>query len=276
MWYWLTTYWFTSVGVRTSLTKCDPHPPRHWPGAAGVGEVVAAAQDVREQRLVDLGRRLDEVAVRRRRARPTRRRRCTALTQPALISPPWSKNASPGARVAVAPHLARAAVLVGLRRAPVGEDLRHRDRDRVADLDAGMVRAARDRLALGVGFTHVPSGHAQVDAVEEALVLRDRRVDEARELRDRVAARVAERRPRLDLRAVVGAVEVDDEPVAVDRDRDVHVDVAVARRIGVDVHVGLVGAVGPAPRSPSEKRRWASAIVQSTAALHRVGAVAAR
>ena len=108
-----------------------------------------------------------------------------------------------------------------------------------------MVRTAAHRLARRRVHARA-HGDAQVDAVEEAFVLRDRRVDERRELGDRVAARVAERRPRLDVRAVVGAGEVDDQPVAVDRDRDVHVDVVVAGRVGVDVDVGFVHAVGPA------------------------------
>ena len=27
--FWFTTYWLTFVGVRTSFTKSEPHPPRH-------------------------------------------------------------------------------------------------------------------------------------------------------------------------------------------------------------------------------------------------------
>ena len=150
-----------------------------------------------------------------------------------------------GARVDVAPHLPRAAELVALRAAPIRDDLAHRDGDGVADLDAGVVGAARHRLAFG-RIQAAALRYPQVDAIEEALVLRDRRVDEAGKLRDDVAAGVAECRPRVDVRAGVRSFEVDDQAIALDGDRDVHVDVVVARRIGVDVHVGLVGAVGPA------------------------------
>jgi hypothetical protein len=53
--------------------------------------------------------------------------------------------------------------------------------------------------------------------------------------------------------------------VARDGDRDVHVDVGLPERVGVDVHVGFVRAVGP-PRDLAENRRAASSMDQSTAA----------
>ena len=63
---------------------------------------------------------------------------------------------------------------------------------------------------------------------------------------DDVAASVAECRPRIDVRAGIRSFEIDDQAITLDGDRDVHVDVLVAGRIGIDVDVGLVGAVGPA------------------------------
>ena len=96
------------------------------------------------------------------------------------------------------------------------------------------------------GLTHVPSGTRRSTQSKKPSFFGIDGSTRLASCDDRVAPRVAERRPRLDLRAVVGAREVDDQPVAVDGDRDVHVDVGVARGVGVDVDVRLVGAVGPA------------------------------
>ena len=44
---------------------------------------------------------------------------------------------------------------------------------------------------------------------------------------------------------IVGTGEVDDKSLALDGDGDMHVNVPIALWVGVDVHVGFVGAVGP-------------------------------
>ena len=67
---WLTTYWLTKVGVRTSLTNWLPQPPAPLAGTTRIGAVVTAPQDVWEQLLVDLGAGLDQVAVGRRQCTP--------------------------------------------------------------------------------------------------------------------------------------------------------------------------------------------------------------
>ena len=138
----------------------------------------------------------------------------------------------------------RDAGLVGLRHGLVGEHVLHRDGDHLADVGAGVVRACAHRPAR-VRVEHAALRHDELDLVEEAFVLRDLRIHHRGDLRDRVAARVAERRPRLELRARVGAGEVDEELFAVDGDLHVQVHVGVAERIVVDVRVGLVHAVGP-------------------------------
>ncbi len=103
--------------------------------------------------------------------------------------------------------------------------------------------AATGRLSMRVQAAALR--HDQLDAVEEALVLRDRGIHHARELGDDVAARVAERRVRGDVRPRVRAREVDRQAIAVDGDLHVHDDVRVAERIVVDPRARLVDAVRP-------------------------------
>ena len=120
----------------------------------------------------------------------------------------------------------------------------HRDRDDLADVGAGVVRARAHRLARR-RVEHAALRHDELDLLEEAFVLRDLRIHHRGDLADGVPARVAVGRPRLQLGARVGAGEVDRERVALDGDLHVQVHVGVAERIVVDVGVGLVHAVGP-------------------------------
>ena len=166
------------------------------------------------------------------------------------------------------------AHLVDLRAAALRHHLRERLGDRLADLGARVVRAGRDRASRR-RVQAAALRHDQLDRVEEALVLRDRRVHHRRELRDHVAARVAEGRVGLDLGARVGAGEVDGEVDRRDRDLAVDVDVVVALRVVVDVDVRLVDAVGPARDLLAEAPLRVLDRVLDRAA-HRLGAVAQR
>ena len=102
----------------------------------------------------------------------------------------------------------------------------------------------------GSGLSTQPFGTTSLICSKKPFVLRDLGIHHRGDLPDRVAARVAVRRPRLQLGPRVGAREVDRERVALDGDLHVEVDVGIAERIVVDVHVGLVDAVGPLPRPP--------------------------
>ncbi|CAB4816318.1 unannotated protein [freshwater metagenome] len=198
---------------------------------------------MREEAFVVLGAGLDQVAQRAGQRSP-------AVDALHRVDPAGAhlttviEERRAGTRIAVTPHLPRTTELVRLRRAAVGDDLAHRNGDRIADLHTRVVGAAGHWPALA-RVQAATQRHLQFDAVEEAFVLRDRRVDEAGQLRDGVSSRVAERRPRRDVRSFVGTLEVDHQPLASHGDCDVDVDVLVARRVGVDVHVSLVGAVGP-------------------------------
>lgn len=116
-----------------------------------------------------------------------------------------------GARIALTPHLPETSKFIALRTASIGDDLAHRDRDRVTNFDPGMMRASGNRLAFR-GIEAAARRHPQFDAVEEAFILRYRRVDKAGQLCNDIAASVAERRPRVDLGPGVRPVEVNDEP----------------------------------------------------------------
>src|SRR5882757_8929459 len=156
------------VGGRTCLLdEVAPAAAAPFAGSAGVGAVVAAAQDVREELLVDLGAGLDEVAVGCAKSAPAVGALDRAHPARADLAAVVEERLA-GAWIVVAPHLPRAAELVALRATAVGQDLAHRDGDRIADFDAGVVRTAGNRLALS-RIQAAALGHAQVDAVEEAF-----------------------------------------------------------------------------------------------------------
>ena len=171
-------------------------------------------------------------------------------------------------------HLARLGVhavqdrghagLVDLRAGALRDHARQREADRLADLDARVVRSRRHR-APRRRVQAAALGHDQLDRLEEALVLRDRGIHHRGELRHHVAARVAERRPRLELGARVRAGEVDRQAIAAHRHRAVHVHVAVALRIVVDVDVRSCRCRRASAATSSRKRRRAYSIECSTA-----------
>src|SRR5581483_1708826 len=84
------------------------------PGATGVGDEVAATQDVREKLLVDLGARLDQVAHRLGERTPAVGALHRADPAGADFAAVVEERLA-GAGIRVPPHLARAAELVALR-----------------------------------------------------------------------------------------------------------------------------------------------------------------
>jgi hypothetical protein len=105
MWRWLTTYWLIEVGVRTSLTKWLPHPPRYSPGPP------ESVMKLRLRRMCGKSRSLNSAWALMRlpmadAIAPHPSTPSTAFTHPALTSPPWSKNGRP-VRGSLSPYIWR-------------------------------------------------------------------------------------------------------------------------------------------------------------------------
>ena len=200
--------------------------------APRVGAIVAAPLHVRVERLVDLGRRLPQVAEARVERTPgVHALRGVAPARVDLGRVIGERRA--GARIDADDDRGDAG-LVRLRHGAVGQHVLHRLGDHLADVGAGMVRSGTHRLAR-FGVQQAALGHDQLDLFEEPFVLRDLGIHHRGDLPDGVAARVAERRPRLQLGTGVGAGEVDRELVARHRHLHVQVDVGIAERVVVDV-----------------------------------------
>ena len=214
-----------------------------FPGPPRIGDQVAASEYVREEALVEFGFGLDQVPHRRHHRSPS-------VESIDGVDPAGAHLASvveeglPGSRVPVAVHLARAAEFVGLRGAPLGDDLAHGKGNRIPHLDPGVMRATAHRFA-DPRVEAAAFRDSQLYTVEETLVLGYRRIDQAGQLGNGIPPSVAERGPGADVGPVVGTGEVDDEPFARNGDRHMDVDVQVALRVGVDEHVGFIGSVRP-------------------------------
>src|SRR5205085_3113242 len=134
------------------------------------GAVVAAPLDVREDRLVDLGRGFPEVAEAGVLGAPG----VHALggVAPAAVDL-GGRVDELGARARIfADDRGGDAGLVGLGHGLVGQDVLHGDGDELADVGARVVGAGGDGL-VGMGVEHATRGGDQVDGLEEALVLGD-------------------------------------------------------------------------------------------------------
>src|SRR5438270_931671 len=137
-------------------------------GPAGVGAVVAAPLDVREDRLVDLGGGLPEVAEAGVLGTPGVH--ALGRIAPAAVDLGGRVDELRARARVLADDGGGDAGLVGLGHGLVGQHVLHGDGNELADVGARVVGARGDRL-VGVWVQHAPLRGNELDGLEEAFVL---------------------------------------------------------------------------------------------------------